>query len=425
MSRSGSNFTGTGENLGIFNVHPHRKPDSEDVEKPVDVSVKVGGLSVDAYDDKSSDASVSLTLMYHWRDPRLAQWPEGAELPEDLWCPEVSMFGELSDADRAKIDGSKRGASVSFTPTGRETGDLTFMLRITALTVSCKGYTDIRSFPLDSHAILVGLSLGQTIAGSDKFARIDPTNGVSLLPSGYSKMDEPITELEQEDEWHITKLEWCYAQHTSGASGATYHDAMVRIARRRVPTYYLMKSFYPTATCGFLSLAAMIVPADELANRFSILLTLFLTVFAIQWITTERLPKTPFLTKLDRQIVLALAYIVLIAVSSMGLKAALRFGVEVETVERAELWMFVLGAVVYVLGFTKELMVIIRHQHSHTVTQKPGVQSAWSLVQKWEGYIYEAEVEPDGTVGSPQVVPGGISAFNTLRKTANPMAGGS
>ena len=186
-----------------------------------------------------------------------------------------------------------------------------------------------------------------------------------------------------------------------------------------------MKSFYPTATCCFLSLAAMIVPADELANRFSILLTLFLTVFAIQWITTERLPKTPFLTKLDRQIVLALAYIVLIAVSSMGLKAALRFGVEVETVERAELWMFVLGAVVYVLGFTKELMVIIRHQHSHTVTQKPGVQSAWSLVQKWEGYIYEAEVEPDGTVGSPQVVPGGISAFNTLRKTANPMAGGS
>jgi hypothetical protein len=161
MSRSGSNFTGTGENLGIFNVHPHRKPDSEDVEKPVDVSVKVGGLSVDAYDDKSSDASVSLTLMYHWRDPRLAQWPEGAELPEDLWCPEVSMFGELSDADRAKIDGSKRGASVSFTPTGRETGDLTFMLRITALTVSCKGYTDIRSFPLDSHAP------GRAIAGPD------------------------------------------------------------------------------------------------------------------------------------------------------------------------------------------------------------------------------------------------------------------
>ena len=77
MSRSGSNFTGTGENLGIFNVHPHRKPDSEDVEKPVDVSVKVGGLSVDAYDDKSSDASVSLTLMYHWRDPRLAQWEKG------------------------------------------------------------------------------------------------------------------------------------------------------------------------------------------------------------------------------------------------------------------------------------------------------------------------------------------------------------
>jgi hypothetical protein len=109
------------------------------------------------------------------------------------------------------------------------------------------------------------------------------------------------------------------------------------VTRRRVPGYYLSKALYPTAICGFLAMAALIVPADELGSRFGILLTLSLTVFAIQWITNDKLPKTSFLTKLDRQIGLTLLFITLLCCASMGLKAALRFGADTDDVERLEL----------------------------------------------------------------------------------------
>jgi hypothetical protein len=160
--------------------------------------------------------------------------------------------------------------------------------------------------------------------------------------------NEPVQRVDQADEWHTTRLRWSFGQHHSPASGLDYHDVLVLIHRRRVPGYYLAKALYPTAVrgllsttiiiiiiiilisphrliisssrhpvisshrqvCGLLSTAALIVPAAELAGRFGILLTLFLTVFAIQWITNDKLPKTAFLTKLDRQIGATLLFII-------------------------------------------------------------------------------------------------------------------
>ena len=60
---------------------------------------------------------------------------------------------------------------------------------------------------------------------------------------------------------------------------------------------YIRKAVWPTLLCALLSVAALVVPTTELGDRFSILLTLFLTAYAIQWVSTDRLPKTPKLTR--------------------------------------------------------------------------------------------------------------------------------
>jgi hypothetical protein len=62
----------------------------------------------------------------------------------------------------------------------------------------------------------------------------------------------------------------------------SYHDVAIKMSRRRDATYYLVKAVYPTLLCASLSMGAMVVPTDELYNRFSILLALLLTVYAIQ-----------------------------------------------------------------------------------------------------------------------------------------------
>ena len=97
MSFGGSQMTSGAENLGIYNGHPHAKPDSEEVSRPVDVRISVHNVDAAEFDDKFADATVDVRVWYTWTDPRLADWPSGSELPPDLWVPEFMMQGLLPD----------------------------------------------------------------------------------------------------------------------------------------------------------------------------------------------------------------------------------------------------------------------------------------------------------------------------------------
>ena len=70
----------------------------------------------------------------------------------------------------------------------------------------------------------------------------------------------------------------------------------------RDPSWFLLKAVVPLLAVlafGFLSYA---VEFTDLGTRLSILITAFLTSFAIQWVSTDRLPRVPFETKLDRMV---------------------------------------------------------------------------------------------------------------------------
>eukprot|EP01052_Picozoa_sp_SAG31_P039084 SAG31_NODE_5346_length_2594_cov_6.626052_2_plen_321_part_00 len=282
--------------------------------------------------------------------------------------------------------------------------------------IDCKSSADIRSFPLDSHTVVLFTSLGRTVRGNDGLVRFAPFAGSltrNTIPELGSNPDvrvdakrfpeeAAIDSVQQGDEWRTVRLEWGFGHHTSSASGVSYHDFVVMITRRREPGYYLTKALYPTAICGLLSTAGLIVPADELANRFGILLTLFLTVFAIQWITNDRLPKVSFLTRLDRQIVMTLVFIVFICLVSMGLAAALRLGADTRLIEELEVYAFGLFGVMWVLVFVKQGWAIYRHESSHEGSG--GGAELSGFVKWWAGCRWVAEVEDDGKVGAAAVV---------------------
>ena len=97
-------------NLGIYNEHPHKMPDSEDVAQPVLVRVVVSGFRPVAYDDKEATASHNYTVRYGWEDPRLGGWGEDAGFPADLWrgAAARALGPLLRPSDREKMKGGWR-----------------------------------------------------------------------------------------------------------------------------------------------------------------------------------------------------------------------------------------------------------------------------------------------------------------------------
>jgi hypothetical protein len=414
----------SGESLGIYNAHPHMLADSEEVSHPVAIKValRAESIKIQDYDDRTAQAQADFDVFYTWVDPRLAGWPTAAALPEDLWTPELSPFGTASDVDRARLGeaGWKAKGTLAFTVGGKTMGELVLSVRLRRVTVDCKASADLPHFPLDSHDIVFGVSLGRTSAGNANYTTFDAEAvGPALLMEGYDlgARPTPVDFHPGGDEWVVTSLRWGFGEHHSAASGVFYHDVLCLLHRKRVPDYYLVKAVHPTLICCFLSLAALIIPADELGTRFSVLLTLFLTVFAIQWVTTDRLPKTPFLTRLDKLIASTAMYIVLIALVSMCLRAALRLGVDRDLVHQIELYTFAAFALAFVLGTSQQLLAIEKHlrgrkSHAAATNNEDRSPSEPTFVRRWQGFYWQADVAKDGSVGEPWQVAGDLQEWS-------------
>ena len=127
------------------------------------------------------------------------------------------------------------------------------------------------------------------------------------------------------------------------------------------------------------------------------MLSVFLTVFAIQWVTTDRLPHTSFLTTLDKVIITTVLFIVAIGLVSMGMKGALRLGADADVIEKHELYQFVGFAAIFV-GYTiKQAVTIARRGHRQCPSDIG--------LSPWEGSFWEADVDTaTGEIGTPPPV---------------------
>ena len=67
----------------------------------------------------------------------------------------------------------------------------------------------------------------------------------------------------------------------------------------RTPNFYVRKGIVPLFLVSIFGLFTYFLEPADLNARVSVLSALFLTVYAIQWVTIERLPRLPFNTVLD------------------------------------------------------------------------------------------------------------------------------
>jgi hypothetical protein len=246
-----------------------------------------GSMSpITAYDDSTCDATVSIPVFYEWIDPRMADFAEGEPLPENLWQPEFHIYGGTNNADYGY-----GGAAGSLTLKDRATGCMLWMIVTNGVVYSCRASHDIADFPFDSQIVTIFFSCGKTVAGAtDRVKYSVDRDFVQFAGRGSL-----APRIERQSEWEVTGLAYGINQHSSSVK--SYHNAYVAFKRQRIPSWYLHKGLAPTVMCAVLSLTANVVPSESIGDRMAILLTLLLTVFAVQWVTQDRLPRTPDLVR--------------------------------------------------------------------------------------------------------------------------------
>ena len=80
---------------GAFWMQPPTNPTSDG--QPFWVDFRFGLSKVSAVDTVAGTAFIDIYVMFYWSDPRLASWPEGAELPPRLWGPKLRLKNALGD----------------------------------------------------------------------------------------------------------------------------------------------------------------------------------------------------------------------------------------------------------------------------------------------------------------------------------------
>ena len=404
--------------------HPYATPDwepglskkggaTEPVEVQLGLSPALNGVL--DYDDRKSVASMKFLFATTWIDPRLKDWPANKPLPPNLWRPDVLIGcrGPTVGGVNTDKDSDYAVALVKDAPAGTVT-----VANNATIDVLCGSSADISQFPLDRHLVTFFLCMPRSSVEQNVWSRA--TNHLTTIFND-TYAGKP-TQVAEQEEWRTSAIYWATGQHVSSSTGIAYSDFMVAIERRRMPQYMLHKAAYPITLSAAFGLYCLAVPSEQLAERLGVLLSLFLTVYAIQWVSGDRMPKTSKLTWLDRKVYLVVLYLFLMATVSFALKKAADVGVEQTLISKLE------DASVILFGVALMFAVAvgwwqIRDHASVAIGEVPdNWHGSVFGMQYFKGCAFMATTDIDGRVGSAQAIPGMIDAPQSV--AVNPTADG-
>jgi hypothetical protein len=279
--------------------------------QPIWVDCRFNLWKVGAVDTVAGTAFVSIQVMCYWTDPRLASWPERAELPARLWGPKLRLgnaLGDLQEADKG------------FELTGPATGR---MKRAYLFTGTVDNPMDLRSFPFDMDKIEVdfatysdyltydGERSGSMAKGkSYRLRQIrEPGEGNWLL-LGWSGLI---------GEWTLHGVSTKIVEEPPLAMGMEGTKLPVSFHVTRNSAYYFWKALLPLYLLTALSMSTFHFETDNLDSRVGTVSTYFLAAFAMLYVVGAALPKTDFLTKIDTVIVMTTVSLAFTGIASLAL----------------------------------------------------------------------------------------------------------
>lgn len=408
-----------------LSAHPYAiKAGELQVTQPVVVRVSIYWMQSSAgpiseYDDKTAIATVSLQFRCTWIDPRLIGRPEDELLPKagELWRPTAGVWGaNFGGTGTATVDDD---GAIAFTRRGRKMGEVTQVKNVN-IEADCSTTADIQNFPLDGHFVCLVVTLGTSgtaTTDSVRYCMGDKHAELVLSYDAATGGTDPSAKVicRTQEEWVTTGVYWAVGQHVSVATGNAYSDFLIGFERKRTPTYMLHKAVYPTMLCAYFGLCTSLVPSSELEGRLSLLLSLFLTIYAIQWVTSDRMPRTSDLTKVDQLVSAVVVYLVSIATSSVALAIAERRMLLNESeVEAAEVYVSVGSATVLLWLCVYVYLQIRRQELGGSSSSGRDVSANWHAapfgITTFRGRAFRRLTDKEGYLQEPQSIPGQLEA---------------
>jgi hypothetical protein len=264
---------------------------------------------------------------FYWFDDRLVGFPISEGMPETIWRPKPigNMGFDLGPAESYKLVPSfDTKAKIS---DGNIKMHVKFKLSNGGVNLS-EQLARFHAFPYDSLRVDVSMILNNPHKEGDELPYLDVHFDRPNLPNRLA--DGKF----QQVDWTAVRHSDDYALVCFGfAVGHNYEDWMgppknftgllLSLHIQRTPNFYFRKGIVPLYLVSLFGLLTFFLEPADLPARISVLSALFLTVYAIQWVTVERLPRLPFNTVLDG---VAESVVGILIVNVMGMCVAFRAG---------------------------------------------------------------------------------------------------
>lgn len=269
--------------------------------EPFEVAVRFNLNKLTDVDTVKSKAWASVGIMFYWTDPRLVGWK--GHLPSNLWGPTCWLFNALSDLVEVPQDFQLADASK-----GRMQRYTRFMG-----TIDFKQML-LEDFPLDVNAIDL------TFRTASHWASPDGQKGSRASGKSYS-----LVPVSAPGEGSLFRLLWggdlqelsllgvslSIEQLPPSASGQEVTTLTLQFHVSRRVEFYFWKVLLPIYLFMILTLCVFALGVKDYADRLSDVLTLFMASFAMLYVVQQHLPKTSFLTCIDKVVVVTTVILVL------------------------------------------------------------------------------------------------------------------
>ena len=371
---------------------------------PVTVEIVLAIKKLEVINTHTEALFMKATLEVYWVDPRLNGYPQEEGMPKEIWRPQfignnglkmaaAEAYTQLPDFYKKEphSDGRlKMHIGMTF---GDDGWDLNEDLQ------------RMRAFPFDGARVDLSVILGGKRRDTNEDIRISLQR--ANMPSRVEKCG-PVQSIDwncprRSGEYQISAVSYGvsvhyipqpykHPRHGPDAQRVAY---VFSIHIERSPYFYLWKGMVPLFSCALFAYITFALEPDELGNRMAIVSALFLTTYAIQYVTIERLPRLPFATVFDNVCQSVVGSLVAMVIGQcIGYRVARRrtgtdFSFDAVAAERVDLitMAVVFGyLLLYSLGFCCLYRVYRARRSSgawRTWNEGPEQRNRWPVV---EGY---------------------------------------
>ena len=296
--------------MPAFSIEDERwlEAPTESDGKPITVDIRVNLFRCGGVNTVAQSAFFDIWIVCYWTDSRLESWT-AADLPPLLWGPRFNCRNKLADLEEEQTE----FALVD------EAGRLKRCIKYHG---SVHNEMDLKAFPFDVCGVdieFVTLSLWSTKDGSKKGAM---AKGRSYFVRPVSKKGEGKWLLMKFNgaipEWNPLGITTVLKELPTNANGQDMTSLVVCYHVTRKTSFYFYKVIVPLYLLTALSFFVFFFPdtAEDLPDRINFIATCFLASAAMLYVISAELPKTDFLTPIDKMILFSVSTLLIECVAT-------------------------------------------------------------------------------------------------------------